>query len=101
MASADAIGNEPVPREQEIILPVYVRLRVGSNEDQGFVASLLHLHGLSIRIEFAHSAISKASRCVRFGTPCFLRATHCSRMLRSIQHGKTDSAEITKASLLK
>src|SRR5258708_1733145 len=57
MVSADAIGSEPYPREQEIILQACFRLRVGSHKDQGYVASWFYLHGLSIGIEFAHQAI--------------------------------------------
>ncbi len=37
------------------------RLPVGADEGEGFVASLLHLHGLSVRIEFAHEAVSVLS----------------------------------------
>src|SRR5258708_234327 len=57
MVSADAIGSEPYPREREVILQACFRLHVGSNEDRGYVASLLYLHGLRKGIEFADQAI--------------------------------------------
>jgi hypothetical protein len=58
MAFADAIGSERDPREQETILQSCFRLHVRSNEDLGFVASLLRLHKLRVRIELAHETVS-------------------------------------------
>src|SRR2546426_11897914 len=58
MASADAIGSEPYLRGQGTILRACLRLHADSNAGRKFVASLLHLHRLSVGIKLAHQAVS-------------------------------------------
>src|SRR5260370_3183471 len=58
MVSVDAIGSEPYPREQEIILQACFRPHVDSNEDPEFDVSWLYLHGPNVEIDFAEQAVA-------------------------------------------
>src|SRR5258708_18200811 len=73
-ASGDAIGSEPYPREQEIILQACFGPRAESNAGPESAASWFHLHGLSIGIEFADQAISVC--------PCARREVRNKRLNR-------------------